>query len=458
MFLRLLFESFRRGRRAKLLALAAVTLGTLAATALGVLLLGSGDQLSGALATYGANLRVVPAEGTETLPVAELQGLEESFWRNNLTAVAPLLEVRVRWSADRHGAGATPRIRSGQAGAHPPRASAGEEDDHGTGPSPAAVATPEGRVAPVVGTWFDRELAHWRTGLPATRPSLPVEGRWPGDAGGSAGDELPEVALGRRLAASLDIGPGDAVALELGERRARARVVGVVAGGGEEEDAGFAPLTLVQDLAGRPGRIGAAEISALTVPEPSFQRRDPEAMSPEEYDAWYCTAYPSAVALSVDEVLPSGRAEVVRQVAGTAGAVLLRLRVVLGVLAGVALLGAFLGVASSMAATVQGRRGELALLAALGSDRGWIVRFFLAEAALLGLAGGLLGGLAGLAAGRFLAAALFELPADWHLVLLPFAAVLGLAVAVAGTARPLWSVLRLPPARLGQHVAVDEDL
>ena len=190
------------------------------------------------------------------------------------------------------------------------------------------------------------------------------------------------------------------------------------------------------------------EISAVTVPEPTFQRKDPAAMSPEEYDAWYCTAYPSAVALSVDEALPSGRADVVRQVAGTAGAVLLRLRVVLGALAAVALLGAFLGVASAMAATVQGRRRELALLAALGSERRFIARFLLAEAGLLGLLGGLLGGLGGLAAGRALAAALFELPAAWTPVLLPFAVALGLAVAAAGTLRPLLSVLREPPARV----------
>jgi putative ABC transport system permease protein len=400
MFARLLFESFRRGRRAKLLALGAVTLGTLAATALGVLLLASGDQLSRALSTYGANLRVVPAEVAETVEVAELEALDEIFWRNNLTAIAPLLELRVRWRA-------------------------GSEE----------------RVAPAVGTWFSHHLAEWKTGLPGTRPSLPVDGRWPAE-------DAAEVALGRRLAASLGAGPGHTVALELAGRRREARVVGLVSGGGEEEDAGFAPLALVQELAGRPGQASAVEISAVTVPEPTFQRRDPAAMSPEEYDAWYCTAYPSSVALSVDEALPSGRADVVRQVAGTAGAVLLRLRVVLGALAAVALLGAFLGVASAMAATVQGRRRELALLAALGSERRWIARFLLAEAGLLGFLGGLLGGLGGLAAGRALAAVLFELPAGWSPVLLPFAVALGLAVAAAGTLRPLLSVLREPPARV----------
>ncbi len=400
MFLRLLFESFRRGRRAKLLALGAVTLGTLAATALGGLLLASGDQLSRALATYGANLRVVPADGVETLQVAELAELDEIFWRNNLVAVAPLLELRVRWTVEA-----------------------------------------EEVVAPVVGTWFAHRLAGWETGLPDTRPSLPVAGRWPAE--GSA-----EVALGRRLAAALGIGPGERVTLELAGRRREARVVGLVTGGGEEEDLGLAPLALVQELTGRPGAASAVEISAVTVPEPTFQRKDPSAMSPEEYDAWYCTAYPSSVALSVDEALPSGRADVVRQVAGTAGEVLLRLRVVLGALGAVALLGAFLGVAAAMAATVQGRRRELALLSALGSERRWIARFLLAEAGLLGLVGGLLGGLGGVVGGRALAAALFDLPGEWTPVLLPFAVALGLAVAVAGTLRPLLSVLREPPARV----------
>ncbi len=402
MFARLLLESFRRGRRAKILALGAVALGTLAATALGVLVLDSGDRFARALATYGANLRVVPAAG-DTLPVAELAKLDESFWRNNLVAIAPLYELRIRYRAG--------------------------------GERPAVV------VAPVVGTWFAHRLGHWRgTGLPATRPSLPVTGRWPAETG------PPEVALGRRLAQRLGVTTGERVRLELGGEGRSATVVGLVAGGGEEEDSGLAPLPLIQALAGHPGRITSAELFALTVPEPAFQRKDPSAMSREEYDAWYCTAYPSAVARSVSETLPSGRADVVRQAAGAAGAVLLHLRMVLLALAGIALLGAFLGVASTMTATVQGRTKELALLAALWSERRWIARFFLTEASLIGVAGGLAGGVGGLAAGRLLARALFHLGAGWNPALLPFAVVLGLVVAVAGTLHPLAGVLRNPPA------------
>jgi putative ABC transport system permease protein len=405
MFFRLLLESFRRGRRAKMLALGAILLGTLSATALGALVLASGDRFARSLASYGANIRVLPAEGAETLPVDELAALDDVFWRNNLLAIAPLLELRVRFGDGRA----------------------------------------EPVVAPVVGTWFAHDLARWTTGLPSTRPALPVEGRWPSD--GAA-----EIAVGRRLAARLGAGSGDAVTLGLAGRTVELQVVGLVGGGGEEEDRAFAPLGRVQGLAGQgpdTGRITGAEIFALTVPEPTFQRKDPAAMSPEEYDAWYCTAYPSAVALSIEEGLPTGRADVVREVAGASGSVLLELRAVLLGLAAVTLLGAFLGVSSTMTATVQGRETELALLSALGSERGWIARFFLTEALVIGLTGGLLGGLGGLLAGRWLGGALFGMTGTsdaWVPALLPFAVTLGALVALAGALRPLARVLSTTPA------------
>lgn len=431
MFLRLLIESFRRGRRAKALALGAVVLGTLAATALTTLVLASGDRFARTMASYGANLRVVPAAGAATFPVSDLAALDKIFWRNNLVAIAPLLSLRVE-------------MRRG-----------------GTG---NAVAAPI--VAPVVGSWFDHRMAHWTTGLPSTRPSLPVTGRWPREGAG-------EVALGRRLAERLGVAApvasaaavaaggdtagtagsnGRTITLALDGRTVDLTVVGLVGGGGEEEEQAFAPLAPVQQLAGpeavAEGRITSAEIFALTVPEPTFQRRDPAAMSPDEYDAWYCTAYPSAIAQSIDEGLPSARADVVREVAGAGGQVVRKLRAVLLGLAALTILGAFLGVSSTMTATVQGRERELALLAALGSERGWIARFFLTEAALIGGLGGLVGGAAGLVTGHWLAAVLFGLANAWTPILLPLATVLGLAVAVAGTLRPLARVLRSAPAAI----------
>ena len=417
MYLRLLAESLRRGSHRKLLAATAVALGVLGATAIAELLLAAGDRLARELGSYGANLAVVPAAGRETFAAADLVQLRRIFWRNNIVAVAPLFPLRVRFLAGDGGAG--------------------------------------GPVAPLVGTWFDQPVdGEWRSGLPKTRPTLRVAGRWPAD--GAA-----EVAVGRRLLARLGIAPGASVEVEVGGRRSRLAVVGAVESGGDEEEMAFAPLAAVHAAAGLPaagdrdsegdseggsagalaGPVARAEVFALTNPE-AGNVRDPKAMTPEEYDRWYCTAYPSAIAYQIDEALPDARAEVVRGITAATADLAGRLRPVLAALALAALLGAAVGVTAAMTATFVERRLEAGLAVALGAESWKVSLFFLSEAALLGLAGGLAGGAAGLAAGRLLGAAVFGVAVPWAPVLLPLGAGAGVALAVAGSlpavARPLF--------------------
>jgi putative ABC transport system permease protein len=406
-FLRLLAESLSRGSRRKLLAATAVALGILAATALAEVLLAAGDRLAAELGAYGANLEIVPAAGAETFPAADLALLRKIFWRNNVVALAPTLPLRVRL----FGAGA--------AGG--------------------------GEVAPVVGTWFAFDLGDgFRTGLPAVRPTLAVAGRWPAD--GAA-----EAAVGRRLAARLGVGQGDALSFAVGEVSGELLVVGLVTSGGEEEEQAFAPLAAVHAAAGRRGDSGGpvprAEVFALTTPEPPGLG-DPAAMTPEEYDRWYCTAYPSAVAHQIDEVLPGARARVVPEVAAATAELAGRLRPILLALAALTLLGAAVGATAAMTATVVERRLEAALASALGAE-GWkLVAFFTAEAALLGLAGGLVGGGLGLPAGRLLGEAVFAVAVPWAPVLLPVAAAAGVALALAGFLPAALLPLRRAPAAL----------
>src|SRR5690349_4061845 len=121
MYGRLLLESLRRGTRRKLLAVSAVALGTLGATALAEVVLASGDRLAAEMGSYGANLEMVPAPGRETLPAADLARVRKIFWRNNIVAVTPVRTLRVRMA-------------------------------------------PGDVVAPLVGTWFDQALeTGWRT-------------------------------------------------------------------------------------------------------------------------------------------------------------------------------------------------------------------------------------------------------------------------------------------------------
>ncbi len=406
MFLRMLLESLRQARRRKLVAVAAIGLGTFAATAVAALLLASGDRLAAELAGYGANLELTPATG-ETLAVAGLAKTRTIFWRHNLIGVAPLRTQRVGWQLLR--------------------------------PDPAATggtsATRE-LVEPLVGTWFDVELdGGWRTGLPHTRPTLVPSGRWPQES-------AREVVLGRRLASRLGAAAGDRVGVRLGERTFDLAVVGILGGGGLEEDQGFAPLAVVEALAGGAGTIQRAEVLALTVPERDVSAKDPTTMSAAEYDAWYCTAYASAIARQLEEAVPGVRAAVVRSVAGAGGEVLIRLRGVLLVFAALLLGAAVLGTTAAMTATTLERRLEVGLFGALGAEPLQIATFFLTEAAVLGLAGGLAGGLLGLAGGRLLGAVVFGVRVPWAPVLLPFALLAGVAVALLGSAPPVLRSVR----------------
>ncbi len=404
MFLRLLVESLRRGGRRKLLAAVAVAVGVLASTALVELLLASGDRMAAELGAYGANLEVLPAAGHDTFDAAGLAAVRHIFWRNNVVALAPGLELRVRFAA-------------------------------------------AGEVAPLVGTWFDVDLGDgWRTGLPRVRPTLEIAGRWPRDG-------ADEIALGRRLAAALGSAAGERVTVELGERRRELAVVGVVTSGGDEEERGWAPLAVVEGLAGRPpadgpvpgGPVTRAEVFALTNPE-SGNRRDPATMTQEQYDLWYCTAYPSSVAHQIGEAVPGARAEVVHGVTRATAQLLGRLRGVLLAVAALSLLGAALGVTAVMTATVLERRLEAGLMVALGAETGRVAAFFLVEAALLGTAGGLVGGAAGLAGGVLLGRLVFGVAVPWSPVLLPVAVAAGVAIALAGGAAPVVRLFAERPA------------
>ncbi|HSS77591.1 MAG TPA: FtsX-like permease family protein [Thermoanaerobaculia bacterium] len=404
MYGRLLLESLRRGTRRKLLAVSAVALGTLGATALAEVMLASGDRLAAEMGSYGANLEMVPTRDGDTLPVADLAAVRKIFWRNNIVAIAPFHSLRVRWAPGETGE----------------------------------------TVASLVGTWFDHALEpEWRTGLPRTRPTLKVDGRWPreGRPEGSA-----EVVLGRRLAERLGRRLSDEVRARLGERSETLRVVGVLTSGGDEDEQAFAPLAAVQRLGGQPDRYTRAEVFALTTPEKRNVRSDPRRMSVAEYEAWYCTAYPSSIAFQLNQALPQARTSVVSGVTAPTADVLGRLRGVLAALVAVALLGAAVGVTAAMTATVMERRLEAGLMVAIGAPRGRVVFFFLSEAALLGLLGGVAGGALGLAAGRLLGSGVLGVAVPWIPVLIPFAALLGLLLAVLASLAPVVRALERYPA------------
>src|SRR3984885_9207541 len=111
MFVRLVYQSFRRQKRRKLLAGIAITLGVGVATAMIAVATDIGDKISRELRTYGANLLVTPQEDTLDLQIggvdlnppsdgtylneADLPKIRGTFWHHNIVGFSPMLPVNV---------------------------------------------------------------------------------------------------------------------------------------------------------------------------------------------------------------------------------------------------------------------------------------------------------------------------------------------------------------------------
>src|SRR5579884_2217935 len=116
MFVRLVYESFRRQRRRKLLAGVAITLGVSVATAMIAVATDIGDKINRELRSYGANLLITPQEDTLDVEIggvnlkppsdgaflneADLPKIKGTFWQHNIVGFAPMLPVTTQVEAN----------------------------------------------------------------------------------------------------------------------------------------------------------------------------------------------------------------------------------------------------------------------------------------------------------------------------------------------------------------------
>ena len=419
MFFRMLIESFVRRRSRKLLAVAAVWIGLSLVIGLLALGLDVGDKLNREMRSFGANIQLQPAEAavdvrvggyelvapgrTVYLDEADLPRLKQIFWRNNILAFAPRLTTQARLA---------------------------------------------GRSVPLVGTWFNHHVLledadPFVTGAAEVFPYWQARGAWPMN---------PESCLvGAALAQELDLGPGDRVELTTDQRSTSVRIVGVLTSGKDEDEAIVAPLSVVQRLAGLPGKVAEGQISALTTPENKLAERygrDPQSLTPAEYERWVCTPYPGSVAADIQNAVPGSSARVVRRGAETQGAGLGRIDGLMLLLGIFVLIASTLSIMGVLSSAVLERRGEVALLQAVGAHRADVLRLFLTEAVAIGLAGGVLAALTGQVLGGWLLRVIFDSASEPHGVLLILAPLLGLLIAVAASVPPVWRTVHQQAARL----------
>jgi putative ABC transport system permease protein len=434
MFPRLVYESFRRQARRKLLAGIAITLGVAVATAMIAVATDIGDKINRELRTYGANLVITPQEDTLDVEVggvnlkppsdgaflneADLPKIRGTFWHHNIVGFSPMLPVTVKLG--------------------------GNEKD--------------AKDVTLVGTYFNKRLTFGKedftTGVKITHPWWKVEGLCgdgrlarPGrveDSPAACGwpdDNSESILVGERLAAKLAKKPGDT--LDISGRRLT--ISGILSTGASEDDQIVAPLALAQRILGIPGAVRRAYVSALTKPQDALAIRDPKTMTPEVYDRWYCSPYVQSIAYQLQEVIPHSHAEQIRQVAQNEGTVLSRIKGLMLLVTLAALFASALAVSAAMATAIYERRVEVGLMKALGAGHLVVSAIFFAEALLLALAGGVAGFSAGALLAHQIGRSIFNSQISIEPVLFPIIIAIAVFVTFAGSAAAIRRAVKFDP-------------
>src|SRR5205807_2647774 len=430
MFFRLVGDSFGRRPRHKLLTGAALALGMGVATAALSVALDVGDRLAKEFRSLGANLVVTPKADSlpleiggvdyrpvnagAYLPEADLPKLKTIFWHNNIMGFAPFLEVPVQaW----------------------------------TPASQTAFAPKINNETTLMGTWVRHAVAipdggTFLTGAEKTNPWWQVDGQW-------FAERNLECVVGQNLARKSHLRAGDIVNVSQKENSPPAvalQVTGILSTGGVEDDAIVAPLSVAQQLAGKPGEYRKLYVSALTKPEDALAKRDMKTFTPAQYDRWFCTPYISSIAFQIQQELPGTDVRVIRRVAEGEGQILSRVQMLFWLVTLAAMLAAALAVGASSAASVIERQVEIGLMKALGAGSGTVGFLLAAEQLLLAFVGGGVGYALGIVLARWLGEKIFG--AAPEPTLLVFLVVLGLAAVVTllGSAIPLRRASRIEPA------------
>jgi putative ABC transport system permease protein len=228
--------------------------------------------------------------------------------------------------------------------------------------------------------------------------------------------------VGAKAAAQLKLQPGDALQLRNQGRGAVCKVFGIIATGGAEDTQIFTKLATAQILADLPGRISLIQLSVTGTPE--FVKR--------------FIAY-------LGQRLPNADVHGVKQFTEAEGRIYTRISGLLSATVLLVLLLTSLCVMAGMSNVAIERKNDVGLMKAIGGSVRRVVRLFLAEAILMGIAGGLVGSAIGILVSIWLGKAVFGVAAQPRWIVYPFSVALTVIVSVA-SAFPLRRMACVSPA------------
>lgn len=453
--IRMVARSLARQIKKRVLIAIVVCLSACVSVAMLSVVYDVGDKINAELSSYGSNIIVQPksnavvndlyasrtksgysnsqsSQTSQTLADAESQEstafLKESdaakikmiFWAFNITNFAPKLTIYANLKAN---------LKAN---------------------SSAESAKSANSVVPIVGTWFNRKLAlaSGETTVVGVRGMRSwwkmLEGRFPRDF-------KHEAAVGTNLAKSHNLKVGQRIKLTRSGRQISLKIVGIYDSGDSDNNAIYADSSQAQRLSNKPNMVEAIEVKALTTPENDLARKaakNPAALSQEEWETWYCTAYPSSITYQIEEVIPGAVAKQVRQVSAMQGSVLNKTRAVMVLMTALSLVAAAVAVANLMAAAISERSGELALLKALGARDGAVARLMLMETAVIACAGALIGMIAGFGVAQVIGFSVFGSAISLRPMVFVLVFVLLAITVLAAAGSSIRSILHVRPAEV----------
>lgn len=457
--IRMVARSLARQIKKRVLIAIVVCLSACVSVAMLSVVYDVGDKINAELSSYGSNIIVQPksnavvndlyasrtksgysnSQTLQTLADAESQEstafLKESdaakikmiFWAFNITNFAPKLTIYANLKANSSAN------------------SANSSSAKSTNSAKSANS-----VVPIVGTWFNRKLALASgettvVGVQGMRSWWKMlEGRFPRDF-------KHEAAVGTNLAKSHNLKVGQRIKLDRSSRQISLKIVGIYDSGDSDNNAIYADSRQAQRLANKPNMVEAIEVKALTTPENDLARKaakNPAALSQEEWETWYCTAYPSSITYQIEEVIPGAVAKQVRQVSAMQGSVLNKTRAVMVLMTALSLVAAAVAVANLMAAAISERSGELALLKALGARDGAVARLMLMETAVIACVGALIGMIAGFGVAQVIGFGVFGSAISIRPMVFVLVFVLLAITVLAAAGSSIRSILHVRPAEV----------
>jgi putative ABC transport system permease protein len=227
---------------------------------------------------------------------------------------------------------------------------------------------------------------------------------------------------GGRFASRMQIKVGDEVVLRSNGREEPCKIARIWLHGDSTDDQIMPSLGVAQRLAGLPGRVSLIDLSLRG--------------SPEEQDSYVSSLQHRFSGLEVRPLREFSQAQI--NIFNKISGILTATVVVVLILTALCVMAAMTNVAME-------RKNDVGLMKAIGGSVRRVLRLFLAEAALLGLAGGLIGAAIGIAISIGLGKAVFGVAAQPRFIVYPISVALTVIVAILA-AYPLRRLVHIRPA------------